>query len=199
MLSRSNEGRGTHPGDTEAALDVHRPNLDRSTKAGARTPATRVTPLWRAVPTPLNEGRGTHPGDTRLLQFPAHCARQRRSTKAGARTPATLAQSYVRFAVPFRSTKAGARTPATRPMGGRARRWGSTLNEGRGTHPGDTCIPPGSPLPFGPSIAQRRPGHAPRRHSGITAPMWRQIFTAQRRPGHAPRRHSPVLWRARPS
>ena len=183
----------------------------------------------------LNEGRGTHPGDTRV-RFPACAASSRsaqrrpghaprrhnptpdpcehrhaRSTKAGARTPATLLPPAVEPEDERRSTKAGARTPAT--QAGRRERGRRTcpLNEGRGTHPGDTRGPSRPRGPSG-SLNEGRgthPGDTRRRrsgpcryrrslnegrgtHPGDTTPMvpacasgWR----AQRRPGHAPRRH----------
>ena len=95
---------------------VPAPALDnRSTKAGASTPATPV------------------PG-----RDPArHLAG--RSTKAGASTPATL--DLVDLAPPLgprRSTKAGASTPATRRCRISRCTRAAALNEGRGFHPGDT-------------------------------------------------------------
>ena len=76
------------------------PSLDglcqRSTKAGAPTPATRRSSTAVSevtlgpAPISLNEGRGFHPGDTRnRYSRLAGC----RSTKAGAPTPATPAQA----------------------------------------------------------------------------------------------------------
>ena len=84
-----NEGRGANPGDTHAATAPtprpaaaqRRPGREprrhaagcptagrrpaRSTKAGARTPATRVRPRRRRAGwSALNEGRGANPGDT---------------------------------------------------------------------------------------------------------------------------------------
>ena len=210
-LAALNEGRGTHPGDTRIPARPLRcyprstkagartpatlregipdaPRIARSTKAGARTPATRSsrhhssklvsrstkagarTPATRALAPvgstaarSLNEGRGTHPGDTSVSRVKPRGA-QYRSTKAGARTPATPA----------------------RTAGRHARR--AALNEGRGTHPGDTRV---TPQTYGRLCgAQRRPGHAPRRHSP-TVPLREMHVDAQRRPGHAPRRHQP--------
>ena len=214
----------------------------RSTKAGARTPATPARRSWSVrEPSALNEGRGTHPGDTSgRAQVPRRFRRssdaQRRPGHAPRRHATTLRPASIfRIAqrrpghaprrhapdVPdvhptqgARSTKAGARTPATPGLPGAPYAGSFALNEGRGTHPGDTWRRPG---PFGrlrrplnegrgthpgdthssiaiastPILAQRRPGHAPRRHvyykfSGF------QVFGAQRRPGHAPRRH-PVV------
>ena len=192
----------------------------RSTKAGARTPATRVTSK---------------------LGPPYRCGR---STKAGARTPATLVRSGTRgLSADQRSTKAGARTPATLRPGHAARARRSALNEGRGTHPGDTCVRAG--IGHWTRLAQRRPGHAPRRHTragrrsgragaplnegrgthpgdtsdaesrgaGARRPLnegrgthpgdtmdegWNaaESVHAQRRPGHAPRRHAMTAGRS---
>ena len=237
-----NEGRGTHPGDTPgscwhvpgresaqrrpghaprrhadqepAVLLLHR----RSTKAGARTPATR--PSRRSCSgsaMSLNEGRGTHPGDT-------HNVRRRdgrhpdRSTKAGARTPATHDRNRQIDGSHARSTKAGARTPATRGSRRIVR-----VRPCRSTKAGART--PATP-PLGVSFAltittaQRRPGHAPRRHvthRAVSRHLHRRSTkagartpatlagnggntgnkTAQRRPGHAPRRHPSVVGRAR--
>ena len=162
-------------------------DCDRSTKAGAETPATRL--------------------DRRLDVGIAY-----RSTKAGAETPATHEYASEERTVQPRSTKAGAETPATHDLphapdaairaqrrpGPRPRRhpYGplpadpgpSSLNEGRGRDPGDTsraCRPAwrhsgrstkaGAETPatldageiqfLGSTTAQRRPGPRPRRHS----------------------------------
>ena len=113
--------------------------VDRSTKAGARTPATPASCATRrrSPGSSLNEGRGANPGDT---------PRRRRAGQR--RRP--------------RSTKAGARTPATRAAAGDA--------AGR------------------PCRAQRRPGREPRRHRPSVSSSWRSR-PAQRRPGREPRRH----------
>ena len=83
----------------------------RSTKAGASTPATPVSPsahdLVSAQRRPERQPRRHCPSSVR---FP----RPVRSTKAGASTPATLPPSYREVSSPvIRSTKAGASTPAT--------------------------------------------------------------------------------------
>ena len=89
-----NEGRGQNPGDTDAAWLPSVVRTGRSTKAGAKTPATRRRPAKiRAI--------------------------QSRSTKAGAKTPATLVCDAFTIGFVSRSTKAGAKTPATQP--GRSR------------------------------------------------------------------------------
>ena len=181
-----NEGRGVHPGDTcapppivHATRSAQRrpgrsprrhvteslipgPCVERSTKAGAFTPATPAAFSGSRHPSePLNEGRGVHPGDTRD-RARDRLAETLRSTKAGAFTPATRGRQRGDHAAGQRSTKAGAFTPATRVPPATATSWpvaqrrpgrsprrhpdagGDTpkvhraLNEGRGVHPGDT-------------------------------------------------------------
>ena len=147
--------RGSSSGQSRAKNAQQRPGLSprrhppaapvpmrsrrTSTKAGALTPATHRR----------HHGGQPHP---------------RRSTKAGALTPATLPGRLVVVGVDgLRSTKAGALTPATlrvtlggrtvnqaaqqrpglsprrhSPCAGRPRSSSSTLNKGRGSHPGDT-------------------------------------------------------------
>ena len=201
------------------------PNRDRSTKAGARTPAT----LAEILPT---------------------CGHVRRSTKAGARTPATLASRTSTWMNPresaqrrpgreprrhwrergpggdlrVRSTKAGARTPATRadtrpsflrrrPLNeGRGANPGdtfscnvnagmdsSTLNEGRGANPGDTRPAERGPCRRSQALNEGRganPGDTCVSRSRRTGSSF-----AQRRPGREPRRH-PFAWsfqQARPT
>ena len=158
-----NEGRGANPGDTSDKLQRRVVDLARSTKAGARTPATpsvrstsppASTSLnegrganpgdtaasaesWSGYVTALNEGRGANPGDTlrpRRRRLPPPA----RSTKAGARTPATPILVHDHPVRIHRSTKAGARTPATPAT------------------PSTRCCPA--------RCAQRRPGREPRRH-----------------------------------
>ena len=165
----------------------------RSTKAGASTPATRLTLEGkRSDPEALNEGRGINPGDTSLpmcnvcipglpaQRRPGHQPRRHihrggcsqlnfvgRSTKAGASTPATPVANVVGVSVKqFRSTKAGASTPATR------------LAVWSTAHPGFRSTKAGASTPATltadrsrtstPAVvvgAQRRPGHQPRRHA----------------------------------
>ena len=144
-----------------AALDREL-EFARSTKAGARTPATRPASGRRGAPAAaLNEGRGANPGDTFSSRPPAQAAvrAQRRpgreprrhleeldgthrsdprSTKAGARTPATRGRAPSRPGARRRSTKAGARTPATLDGLKHLPPPLRPLNEGRGANPGDT-------------------------------------------------------------
>ena len=157
-----NEGRGANPGDT-AGLAVfparsvtaqRRPGREprrhrhprhprhadtpRSTKAGARTPAT--PPLGMLIPPPTVAQRRPGREPRRHLRF-HRGGRERpaRSTKAGARTPATRFSIDPCIAPTHRSTKAGARTPATRPVPRRRCSCPEPLNEGRGANPGDTA------------------------------------------------------------
>ena len=126
---------------TPATLDQAADQVDgsaRSTKAGARTPATLVNAGAEVVGQNLAQRRpGREP--RRHHQLPGRCNdTSGRSTKAGARTPATPPpRPRPRTRRPRRSTKAGARTPAT-----------------------PTCW---VPLDASRS-AQRRPGREPRRH-----------------------------------
>ena len=211
-------------------------------RAGVRT---RRHPLVHqhvgVYPVALNEGRGSHPGDTFAVEssrFPPFAAQRRpgfaprrhrgrgargggasrRSTKAGVRTPAThdVGDGEERGDLP-RSTKAGVRTPATPQSATSLSPRSKTLNEGRGSHPGDT--PVGHESVTEVEDAQRRPGFAPRRHRPCSvngrryAPALNEgrgshpgdtlcavvdtlgTFFAQRRPGFAPRRHPESLHR----
>ena len=206
------EGRGANPGDTGEVVATAAGRPVRSTKAGARTPATLIEQADRGA------------------------VADERSTKAGARTPATRQRPGRGPERRGRSTKAGARTPATpairRRFGDqsahaqrrpgreprrhcRSRTWAcgsaGSLNEGRGANPGDTrplplhaqpadrrstkagartpATPPRMwPARASPRSAQRRPGREPRRHSASS--WYASLFLyAQRRPGREPRRH----------
>ena len=127
-------------------------SVQRSTKAGASTPATplEVEPIRHLAVVTLNEGRSVNPGDTAPLNESVTSSTKagastatRRSTKAGASTPATL-KRLVRLAPPeVRSTKAGASTPATRQRLANRRAPSTALNEGRSVNPGDTSSGPG--------------------------------------------------------
>ena len=162
-----NEGRGANPGDTRDAssaaalrdfaqrrpgreprrhpdLQVLLPGgVDRSTKAGARTPAT----LGR-------RDRDLEAGG--------------RSTKAGARTPATRSGGGGGGPASGALNEGrGANPGDTRepPPGCGSSR--STLNEGRGANPGDTGGNVSTMGKF--QSAQRRPGREPRRHPRTAA------------------------------
>ena len=158
-----NEGRGANPGDTSAFMaTIARPGfaqrrpgreprrhfgrqrqglaavVDRSTKAGARTPATLANrSRFRDAFEPLNEGRGANPGDT--PPWRCSCPRRRTLNEGRGANPGDTTPGHHRgMARRLRSTKAGARTPATR----------------------------GGPIAVATAIApaQRRPGREPRRH-----------------------------------
>ena len=112
----------------------------RSTKAGALTPATR----GKGKEVDVVDRRSTKAGaltPATLLAALLRLLIPGRSTKAGALTPATLLAALLRLLIPGRSTKAGALTPATPRRSGRstcAITHPRSLNEGRGSHPGDT-------------------------------------------------------------
>ena len=181
-----NEGRSQDPGDTSfptrreltassaqrrpeprprrhcsATGSVSRHGI-RSTKAGAKTPAT-------------------------LYAFYEHHGLVVRSTKAGAKTPATPSLQETKQQTTLRSTKAGAKTPATPRGRERTPRESDALNEGRSQDPGDThrrhnshcgrkrrstkagAKTPATPVVYSPRLpfckcAQRRPEPRPRRH-----------------------------------
>ena len=162
-LAALNEGRGRDPGDTRNHVEFtatdevaqrrpgprprrhgssrpqNRLGRDRSTKAGAETPAT-LPPLptksWVRFAAQRRPGpRPRRHGDGR----PSRWDQGRRSTKAGAETPAT--------------------PPSSHPRSRRS----TPLNEGRGRDPGDTTNRGSAPRRF--SHAQRRPGPRPRRHT----------------------------------
>ena len=139
-----NEGRSVNPGDTIGAgsLMVLVNGPERSTKAGASTPATPSVPCREVL---VNGRRSTKAGAstpaTRVHREVASVIGHRRSTKAGASTPATPVSPSAHSAKSsasaqrrperqprrhssglrnrphdlVRSTKAGASTPATLP------------------------------------------------------------------------------------
>ena len=161
-----NEGRGRNPGDTDVLQGLPRyPVFQRSTKAGAETPATRASRAggeWRPIAlnegrgrnpgdtssrsgclrqtfSTLNEGRGRNPGDTRIKDRRKRSPSSTLNEGRGRNPGDTYPGDSVRHAQLARSTKAGAETPATRDGGPH---WGGRrsepLNEGRGRNPGDT-------------------------------------------------------------
>ena len=208
-----NEGRGANPGDTGHESVGRARDAARSTKAGARTPAT----LQHAGARGLVLGRRSTKAGARTPATPYRAdedvRRDRRSTKAGARTPATRSQaSSGHVSGGGRSTKAGARTPATPVDDDLRAPEGMALNEGRGANPGDTSI---RPPPRGPSPplnegrganpgdtraagTTRAPPCCRSTKAGARTPATREGETgtratwevAQRRPGREPRRHS---------
>ena len=159
----------------------------RSTKAGARTPATPSSSRRRSPPSCSAQRR---PG-----REPRRHARRPTSvgvTATAQRRPGREPRRHrPRGEAPpegdHRSTKAGARTPATLHPARQLPHVAAALNEGRGANPGDTA----AAWAFAATCvgAQRRPGREPRRHCRVsgTAP---DDLTAQRRPGREPRRHT---------
>ena len=113
-----NEGRGRDPGDTILQGHTGTEKPQRSTKAGAETPATRANSVRRCrVPGP-------------------------RSTKAGAETPATRGNGHEIID----TANHAQRRPGPRPRrhareSVRCGRTAPSLNEGRGRDPGDTSTP----------------------------------------------------------
>ena len=184
-----NEGRGANPGDTRRTPRTEgrparstkagartpatrqglrvRPSKSsaRSTKAGARTPATRVastsTPRSRAPA--LNEGRGANPGDTGPPDVEAQVAR-RRSTKAGARTPATRVPASIAKHRTTRAQRRPGREPRRHGRGRPRRAPGPTRSTKAGARTPATRSPASKPSAIC-SPAQRRPGREPRRHT----------------------------------
>ena len=183
-----NEGRGANPGDTSALTGRLTRSSIRSTKAGARTPATR-----RAEPLParpryaLNEGRGANPGDTpRRRPLPPLCpalneGRGANPGDTGSRRPALSTWTDAQ------------RRPGREPRRHWLRPWRpwagpSTLNEGRGANPGDTSSPSRpstSPRPLNEGRGANPGDTGSRTHAHSITPH------AQRRPGREPRRHAP--------
>ena len=140
----------------------------RSTKAGVRTPATHRSPIRissRSRQRALNEGRGSNPGDTSLRRAARRYAGHWRSTKAGVRTPATHRRDCQTLDGPLnegrgsprarnRSAASAQRRPGFEPRRHRvsdSKRTGPadlrSLNEGRGSNPGDTANPIRESLP----------------------------------------------------
>ena len=207
-----NEGRGRDPGDTDAAVLIQVGGGERSTKAGAETPATLIgrgspgsdptrstkagaeTPATRPPPRRCVVGgqRSTKAGAetpaTPLLLPPRSSRNRARSTKAGAETPATLSSPASHALIIGTLNEGRGRDPGDTRWKGRLSRSRSTLNEGRGRDPGDTYRSPRRRRSF--PCAQRRPGPRPRRHTGVklTSCIWTRC--AQRRPGPRPRRHA---------
>ena len=161
----------------------------RSTKAGARTPATPGPPSRRSrAPSPLNEGRGANPGDTRASVRATGRATSTLNEGRGAnpgdtwpsrstvrpscraqRRPGREPRRHVRASVPPR----GVRPP---------------LNEGRGANPGDTHRGGRVRVEEGPRSTKagaRTPATPPRSLQNRSPSR-----SAQRRPGREPRRHA---------
>ena len=201
-------------------VQVHR-HVRRSTKAGASTPATRLSTmsgLSNVVAIALNEGRSVNPGYTwppsELIMQNCHCAQRRPERqprlhlqarpRPGASSCASLNEGrsvnpgytrdidlHVRQPRQSRSTKAGASTPATRIP--RSTAWTCRLH--RSTKAGAS-----TPATRTRSASNRR---SSRRSSfnegrsvnpGYTSRNVDQPTphsTAQRRPERQPRLHTP--------
>ena len=163
----------------------------RSTKAGARTPAThdredREVAAARHV-------RSTKAGartPATLGSPPPAAERARRSTKAGARTPATRVVCLALVAGEARSTKAGSRTPATRPcaLDREAGEARSTKAGARTPATPPRARPPDTPAP----AAQRRPGREPRRHGGRVDRVVGVADRSTKAGARTPATHTPV-------
>ena len=155
-----NEGRSVNPGYTLRAPGRDGQGEDRSTKAGASTPATPASsPSGKRTTGTLNEGRSVNPGYTMGLRMQPSSdtsLNEGRSVNPGY-TPALLRNVI--------------HTP-----------W--TLNEGRSVNPGYTFQ---STFSFDSVVpAQRRPERQPRLHSSAVTKNTSSPMCAQRRPERQP-------------
>ena len=163
---RAQRRPGREPRRHSIEQQARRSRSVRSTKAGARTPATPGP--WAGMPPPsmsLNEGRGANPGDTRSVGGDAatfHVAQRRPG-----REPRRHRSRWMRSHRPA----AAQRRPGREPRRHMLRR---------------------EPPPSRPTTAQRRPGREPRRHH-IPSSRSTYLIPAQRRPGREPRRHFDYL------
>ena len=195
---RRAEGRSVNPGYTRHRGSIQ--SRERSTKAGASTPATPFNDMAASADDiALNEGRSVNPGYTRPhrpLPMTRQALNEGRSVNPGytrPRAPSALASSTARaqrrperqprlhpLIAPIigkrlvRSTKAGASTPATRWRKLRlCRNSEQALNEGRSVNPGYTSCRTIAAVRW--LVAQRRPERQPRLHqSPGSAEPWRR-------------------------
>ncbi len=149
-----------HAGSERGEIGI----FDRSTKAGASTPATpSESGRICACTVTLNEGRGLDPGNTageshveppsrdaqrrpgprprqhwRAAGSPRRCRRTLNEGR-GLDPGNTAGSERGEIGIFDRSTKAGASTPATPPPDTSPAPPATTLNEGRGLDPGNTC------------------------------------------------------------
>jgi len=139
-----NEGRGPNPSDTRFGVSCLAPLDGRSTKAGARTPATPPSRAGRRSAFHAQRRPGPEPQrhkNPMLAALGLYLA-QRRPGPEPQRHAADLEKVA---AAAGRSTKAGARTPATRLTAHfRLQHLRAPLNEGRGPNPSDTSRPQAS-------------------------------------------------------
>ena len=157
--------------------------MDRSTKAGAQTPAT---PASRLRADSLNKGRSANPGDT------ASPAGDTLACGIAQQRPERKPRRHSVSALPLAMTLAAQQRPERKPrrhlprsrIPAHPRR---TLNKGRSANPGDTRTVLSIFLtPF--SSAQQRPERKPRRHAQSVHSM-AALAVAQQRPERKPRRH----------
>ena len=182
-----NEGRGRNPGYTGRDSVRVRIPRQRSTKAGAGTPATHGQQRADVRPqfNPLNEGRGRNPGYTRspaASDWPSPSLNEGRGRNPGY----TRGSGARRAGMPSLNEGRGRNPGYTWPRGAGTRRHRPSLNEGRGRNPGYT----GRPWRPARSSASLNEGRG--RNPGYTA-RWRfvprYVTDAQRRPGPEPRLH----------
>ena len=159
-----NEGRGSNPSDTGRARRGAHTRPRRSTKAGARTPATRVVPsATRCAPDHAQRSPGLEP--QRHPPCSPTCSRSSRSLNEGrgSNPSDTPARRGSRESPPSLNEVRGSNPSDTSPHT-LAARSAHPLNEGRGSNPSDTGVL--GQHQHGPAIAQRRPGLEPQRHRG---------------------------------
>ena len=232
-----NEGRGANPGDTPRAMPSSSPmttaqrrpgreprrhlaeraavgrHTTRSTKAGARTPATRHRDGRPAAGggrstkagarTPATRG-GTGPCSRRRIRAQRRPGREPRRHVLASRSWTQTIQTAQRRPgreprrhmekdiileiILYRSTKAGARTPATRAPGPHSIRRAGVRSTKAGARTPATPSLVGDALPIQTALNEGR-GANP----GDTFDEWirtvGQSANAQRRPGREPRRH----------
>ena len=158
-----NEGRSVNPGYTRGCGEWLWLVSERSTKAGASTPATPATSQrLRGHPRALNEGRSVNPG----------------YTGGAPSASSSIASAQRRPERQPRLHAGGASSPGCRL---------TPLNEGRSVNPGYTRTSVSSRV--GTFIAQRRPERQPRLHAPVLACTDRMAWSAQRRPERQPRLH----------
>ena len=185
VQDRSTKAGARTPATLPVPIGLENPE-HRSTKAGARTPAIRSwRPASAAFSTSLNEGRGANPGDTR--RPPASGRRGAPLNEGGGANPGDTNRGWQALVVVHRSTKAGARTPATPATVARPAAPVTSAQRRPGREPRRHAYWP-SMAPVHNACAQRRPGREPRRHS-IRPVIPGFSADAQRRPGREPRRH----------
>ncbi len=217
MYHWSTDGRaqrrpGHQPRRHSRSLAAREEARQRSTKAGASTPATPLFIFSECFATRDAQRRPGHQprrhAATRVVQIVGIPAQRRPGLQPrrhsnvaryeyydhgrAQRRPGHQPRRHVSLdlrpiCLAARSTKAGASTPATPPRPRRGAQRLSALNEGRGINPGDTsgrCV-----------SACRIRGRSTKAGASTPATQGLRLLpsanfmTAQRRPGHQPRRH----------